>query len=1207
MGSRPGGLVSNNILFLSAALAFAGCVPSGITQKAPISSQVNTAIVDPIFAPSSLIATALSDSQIQLTWIDNSSNEIGFRVERASSVAFSDPVVVLTTLSNTSRTVITGLSADTTYAFRVTTVGPDGNQSAPSLIVSARTLPPPVVAPAAPSLFTATAVSSTQINLAWRDNASNETGFEVERASDSAFTISKVVLPVLTANSTTLSVTGLNASTSYYFRVRALNSAGPSTFSSSALATTQAPPVVAPNAPSNLTASAVSTSQINLSWADNSNNESGFIVSYSTSSSFASGVTTLPVTAQNMNSSMVTGLASSTLYYFRVLASNSAGSSPFSATVSATTQAQVTIPLAPSGLTASAATSSQINLTWIDNSNNETGFTLERSTSSTFTSPISTTLAANQNSLSVTGLSASTAYYFRVRASNSAGTSGNTASATATTLPVATPDGGWTLPMSAIPATSAFYPMLTGMDTATRESYRVLYHWLAHYTATDFDLPRTEITYDANFFASDENTFRFRSAASNVGRTLTDGGAKILQIPSSAFLLSNFDQAGKLVIQRDSNYVIADPIAGAWFYLWDYPGNPNYMLPKLMNRSFAYAIAAMVWLDNQHHLGKELRTDYAGGSLIRFAVPYSAGKALLPPVVQAAYEQILVKMFNRLNTWTLTKIFGDMEIQAAVGMYYTAKALGSQTYYTQAAARAQYIYEQMISGAGFEKHENGADLVYQGIAQYFMTWLLSATQADPQAEPLYGWLLPYIDRSCKYVNYLTYLDPVTGAKRNPLSPSHYHAANGGGLGSSIWNSGYKSFLTGGMYSNQCRTLLQNQIGDTYIQYPLTETPAQMRTTIQSILGAGNYLNMASTDCNGTSGQGRWSVRCASTDVPTAPAAENHWTNDTTFHFNYLYYKPGYYAELKADLAANAAWNKFPHQFSTNYIEQFSDFNEPLANKKGWFVTAKSSSLHTIWHIGGLAWRNSATNIAGFGGGAISSVGTTGPIIMGADRGNQDNPFLITDWRIWPTHHIAGQDSSGKYFGNARDRELSRTVTQNGNQSVQAIVTGNIGVTSNPLTNPSGNIKGNAAYRRELSFSQTTGISVLSRITSNGTDTVTELNEIIPVYLYNTNFNDCALRPSECTVISLKVGSSWVAPSTSYTLGVTAIRLTRLNTSIYVTFSTQQSVKLSPSEVTLAREPQHYRTLMIDLLGNNGSVVSLPASREITYTISTTAP
>ena len=89
----------------------------------------------------------------------------------------------------------------------------------------------------APSTLAATTVSSTQINLTWSDNSTNETGFAIDRATDSGFT-QNLVTTTAAMNATSASITGLSSGTPYYFRVRATNGFNKSANSSSASATT---------------------------------------------------------------------------------------------------------------------------------------------------------------------------------------------------------------------------------------------------------------------------------------------------------------------------------------------------------------------------------------------------------------------------------------------------------------------------------------------------------------------------------------------------------------------------------------------------------------------------------------------------------------------------------------------------------------------------------------------------------------------------------------------------------------------------------------------------------------------------------------------------------------------------------------------------------------------------------------------------------
>src|SRR5207244_3560892 len=135
------------------------------------------------------------------------------------------------------------------------------------------------------------------------------------------------------------------------------------------------------------------------------------------------------------------GLAASTTYFFRVQAVDAAGSSGFSAQAMATTQAAAnctTVPAAPAGLTATAVSSSQINLSWTavtPPANCTVTYTVFRSTTNGFTPGAANQVATGLTTPSFqnTGLTASTAYFFRVQAVDAAGASASSAQATATT------------------------------------------------------------------------------------------------------------------------------------------------------------------------------------------------------------------------------------------------------------------------------------------------------------------------------------------------------------------------------------------------------------------------------------------------------------------------------------------------------------------------------------------------------------------------------------------------------------------------------------------------------------------------------------------------------------------------------------------------------------------------------------------------------
>lgn len=226
-----------------------------------------------------------------------------------------------------------------------------------------------------------------------------------------------------------------------------------------------------PAAPSGLSATAVSSSQIDLSWTDNASNERNYVVARAT---VAGGpYTDIATLGVNVTSYSDTGLSPGTTYYYVVRATNSAGASANSNEASATTLPL--LPAAPSGLTATAVSSSQVDLRWTDNSTNESNFVVARSTTAGGPYTDIATLSANSTSYSDTGLAPLTTYYYVVRATNAGGASSNSNEANATTPapdiivdnPSATYTGTWTTASSATDKYGTDYRYATSGSGAT--------------------------------------------------------------------------------------------------------------------------------------------------------------------------------------------------------------------------------------------------------------------------------------------------------------------------------------------------------------------------------------------------------------------------------------------------------------------------------------------------------------------------------------------------------------------------------------------------------------------------------------------------------------------------------------------------------------------------------------------------------------------
>ncbi len=278
-------------------------------------------------APTSLTAAAISTSHIALTWTDNATNETGYRVERSTDGFNTTTTTGLG--ANVTSYPDTSVTPGTTYLYRVIAVNGTGD-SAPSNTASATTLPQP---PATPSGLTAIATSSTRIDLAWTDNATNETGYRVDRAAAEQGPWALIATPG--AGSTSYSDTNLTPEIRFWYRVTAFNTGGPSDPSATASATTLAAPTL-PAAPAGLTAKAMTKNVINLAWTDSSDNETGFLIERCKGSTCTS-FTQVASVGSTMKTYVNSGLAGGTTYRYRIRAYNAAGKSAYSNIASATT------------------------------------------------------------------------------------------------------------------------------------------------------------------------------------------------------------------------------------------------------------------------------------------------------------------------------------------------------------------------------------------------------------------------------------------------------------------------------------------------------------------------------------------------------------------------------------------------------------------------------------------------------------------------------------------------------------------------------------------------------------------------------------------------------------------------------------------------------------------------------------------------------
>jgi uncharacterized protein (TIGR03437 family) len=278
---------------------------SGFSAYSNESSATTPAL--PLPAAPTLQATATSSSQV--------------RIERRTvTLAYAEiaqPNASSTTFDDSSVTGSTGYF----YRMRVEAaagLSPYSNEVAVTTF------------PNAPTNLQGAAISSSQINLTWTNNAPDASAIRVEYMPPGSATFTDIG-PAVTLTNTP--VTNLQAKTTYTFRVRAQNAVGYSAYSNVVTVTT---PQGIPAAPTNLQAAPVSSSQVNLTWTNNAPDATAIRVEYLPPGS----ATFVDIfAAATLTSTGVTNLQPSTTYSFRVRAQNGAGYSAYSNVATVTTLA----------------------------------------------------------------------------------------------------------------------------------------------------------------------------------------------------------------------------------------------------------------------------------------------------------------------------------------------------------------------------------------------------------------------------------------------------------------------------------------------------------------------------------------------------------------------------------------------------------------------------------------------------------------------------------------------------------------------------------------------------------------------------------------------------------------------------------------------------------------------------------------------------
>ncbi len=369
---------------------------------------------------------------VELTWQDNSDDELGFTLQRRERQADGSwpeagwATVAVVAASETSFTDDT-VEASKEYQYRIRAFNDVGtsNWAAPARTATVG------VPPDAPTSLTATVAGGSEIELAWNDNADNEAGYVVQRRyprADGTWSADDWATKAWPApNATGYVDTSPIVGRVYQYRVRAYNAAGSSNWAvSEKVAITVNPP----DKPTNLSAQVDGDNNVLLTWTDASNDEMGFAVQrrmQNADGTWPAAWTTLQKVGPNVRTyTDDSEFPSEGDYQYHVRAYNDVGSSAWSSNARVTRLA--TVPAAPTDLAAAQGAAEGIYLSWADAATNERCYKVQRrmqNTSGAWPTAWNTLaeLPADTEAYTDATVLSGNAYQYRARAENYLGPS----------------------------------------------------------------------------------------------------------------------------------------------------------------------------------------------------------------------------------------------------------------------------------------------------------------------------------------------------------------------------------------------------------------------------------------------------------------------------------------------------------------------------------------------------------------------------------------------------------------------------------------------------------------------------------------------------------------------------------------------------------------------------------------------------------------
>lgn len=643
-------------------------------------------------------------------------------------------------------------------------------------------------------------------------------------------------------------------------------------------------------------------------------------------------------------------------------------------------------------------------------------------------------------------------------------------------------------------------------------------------------------------------------------------------------------------------YTPAWPEALISFVQWDYPGNPYRDNRGLKFRVFMSAASNMLMFHdfaekNDAAVPSPIRPDWHGYNPVFWALPYPGFRDILPPDVQQAYKTGLRMIGERIMSWGIRGEACEHDYIAPVGLIYIARALDDAEFTKRVEAHTRPLYTDLryFHPAGYWNERGGPDLGFAGTANWFVAWTALLTD----------W--PFVNDALARVYRLRGHLLLPEPDGTATGPSHFNSRLGSPVNADQWHWDGVRDGAAAMVTDEAVHFAKRPSAEQLQGAPATRASAFAFHLQENGVRNGKFISTEELQTEKTMPM-EWKIRMWMTY--NFPASVNP---------GYELYRPGTWARRQALEKANSPLLKSPFLRGEQFVRTFERE----------FVVTRQPAFAAILHTGVVGAQNADEKMhqfagpLGLGGGQLSAFWTpqTGSVLLGLRIGmSYDKSFdVLDDWRTWPSHAVFGATAGGKVFTSARNARPTATTDVQGDTATVKIGGPLVAMTvrKDPAPPDPAKIRdqmhdtpltGQTYARTFRTDSQ--GVSVETTVSGDGQETFAELYEVLPVYLRQSG----AQAKATPTKIEFQVGGEWKPATETYAERVQAVKLTRFDGAVVVTFAQPRRAKLAPADWRdgWLNVGAMSRNVLIDLLESGDRPASVKGSKTIAYRIAPAA-